>query len=84
MADSAMKKNGAKDGCESAASGPSGRRHAKTPGETAAAADRGQLAIERELQQRGRSKKPRESLHAWIVHFDAEPSSRPPASDDEE
>ncbi|MBB5414451.1 hypothetical protein [Paraburkholderia atlantica] len=80
-----MEKNGVKDDGEAAASGPSGQRYAQTPGETAAAADRGQSAIERAPpQQRGRLKKPRESLHAWIVHFDAEPSSRPLASDDEE
>ncbi|NUY05113.1 hypothetical protein [Paraburkholderia youngii] len=79
-----MEKNVAKDDGAAAASGPSGQRYAQTPGETAAAADRGQSAIERAPQQRGRLKKPSESLHAWIVHFDAEPSSRPPASDDEE
>ncbi|NVI02264.1 hypothetical protein [Paraburkholderia youngii] len=79
-----MEKNVAKDDGEAAASDPSGQRYAQTPGETAAAADRGQSAIERAPQQRGRLKKPREPLHAWIVHFDAEPSSRPPASDDEE
>ncbi|MGF6979049.1 hypothetical protein QFZ94_007564 [Paraburkholderia sp. JPY465] len=79
-----MEKNVAKDDGEAAASGSSGQRYAQTPGETAAAADRGQSAIERGPQQRERLKKPRESLHSWIVHFDAEPSSRPPASDDEE
>lgn len=79
-----MEKNVAKDDGEAAASGPSGQGYGGAPGETAAAAHRGQPAIEREPQQRGRLNKPRESLHAWIVHFDAEPSSGPPASNEEE
>lgn len=49
-----------------------------------AAADRGQSAIEHEPQQRARPKQTRESPHAWIVHFDAERSSGPLVSNDEE
>ncbi|MGF6852072.1 hypothetical protein [Paraburkholderia sp. CI3] len=79
-----MEKNVANDDGEAAASNPSGHRSDRTSGETAAAANRGQPATEREPQQRGRLKKPRESLHAWIVHFDAEPSSGLPASNDED
>ncbi|WP_233808570.1 hypothetical protein [Paraburkholderia sp. HP33-1] len=79
-----MAKKVAKDDCEDAVSGRSGHRHAGMPDETVAAADPGQSAIEREPQRRARPKKPRESLHAWIVHFDAERSSGPPGSNDEE
>ncbi|KXU84004.1 hypothetical protein CI15_26200 [Paraburkholderia monticola] len=78
-----MEKNVEKDDAEAAASGPSGRRHAGTPDGTAAAVEREQAANERESRQRGRPKKPRESLHAWIVHFDPERSSGPLASSDE-
>ncbi|MGF6919037.1 hypothetical protein OKW41_003777 [Paraburkholderia sp. UCT70] len=79
-----MEKNVANNDGKAATSNPSGHRSDRTSGETAAAPNRGQPATEREPQQRGRLKKPRESLHAWIVHFDAEPSSGPPASNDED
>jgi hypothetical protein len=78
-----MEKNVEKDDAGAAASGPSRHQHAGTPDGTATAVERGQAAIERESRQRGRQKKPRESLHAWIVHFDAERSSGPLASSDE-
>jgi hypothetical protein len=84
MADSAMEKDVAKVDDEIAASGSFVQRHAGTADEAAGAADRGQSAIDREQRQRGWLKKPRESLHAWIVHFDAEPSSGPPESNDED
>jgi hypothetical protein len=84
MTDSAMEKRVAKDDGVPATRGPSRQQHAGPRDHTAAAAERGQSAIEREPQQRGRFKKPRGSLHVWIVHFDAERSSGPLASSDEE
>ncbi|APA89974.2 hypothetical protein BJG93_31590 (plasmid) [Paraburkholderia sprentiae WSM5005] len=78
-----MEKKGAKQDGEAMASGASEHRYSGTPGETAAAARRGQPATEREPQQRRAPKKRRESLHTWIVHFDAERSARPPASNEE-
>jgi hypothetical protein len=77
-----MEKKVEKDDAEAAASGPSRHRPSKPDG-TVGAAEHGQAAIERESRQRGRLKKPRESLHVWIVHFDAERSSGPLASSDE-
>ena len=79
-----MDKSVMKDDGEAAQSSPLGHRHAgKTPDATAAAAPSGRAAVEGEQERRGKQKKPRESLHAWIVHFDAERSSGPPASSDE-
>ncbi|MCC8402624.1 hypothetical protein LJ655_12100 [Paraburkholderia sp. MMS20-SJTN17] len=78
-----MTKKAAKDDREAAVSGRSGQPQAGPRDETGAAADGAQPAIESEPQRRARPKKPRESLHAWIVHFDAERSSGPPGPNDE-
>jgi hypothetical protein len=87
MADSAMDKTVTTvDDDEAAANGSSGHRHAGTPGETVAAAEREHSPGDRtpHPQQRGRPARPRESLHEWIVHFDAERSFGPPAWSDEQ
>ena len=68
-----MANKGSKDDFESVAIAPSGQ--AASPGgmprETPDVTDR-----ERE-PQRNRQEKRRAPLHAFIVHFDAEPSSKP-------
>lgn len=84
MADSAMERTVKKDDGEDAASGSFGHRHAGTPNETVAAAKRAHSPGDREPRQRGKPARLCESLHEWIVHFDAERSSGPPASSDEE
>lgn len=68
-----MANKGSKGDFESAAKAPSGRNAmpAKAPDVT----DR-----ERE-PPRDRAEKRREPLHAFIVHFDAEPSSKPLPAD---
>ncbi|MEX3948608.1 hypothetical protein AB4Y40_12790 [Paraburkholderia sp. EG287B] len=68
-----MTNKGSKDDFASAANARSGQT--ATSGETRAVTDR-----ERE-PQRNRQEKLREPLHAFIVHFDAEPSSKPPPDD---
>ncbi|MCP3707250.1 hypothetical protein M3I54_09690 [Paraburkholderia sp. CNPSo 3274] len=64
-----MANKGSKDDFASVAVAPSGQP--ATPAETHDVTDR-----ERE-PQRNRQEKRREPLHAFIVHFDAEPSSKP-------
>ena len=68
-----MANKGSKDHFASAANAPSGQAAASA--QTRDVTDR-----ERE-SQRNRQEKRREPLHAFIVHFDAEPSSKPPPDD---
>ncbi|HKR46014.1 MAG TPA: hypothetical protein VJU59_41210 [Paraburkholderia sp.] len=68
-----MANKGSKDDFASAVKARSGQ--AATSGETRDVTDR-----EHE-PQRNRQEKRREPLHAFIVHFDAEPSSKPPPDD---
>ena len=69
-----MANKGSKDDFASAAHATSGQ--VATPAETRDVTDK-----ERE-PQRNREEKRREPLHAFIVHFDAEPSSKPLPPDD--
>jgi hypothetical protein len=77
-----MTKNVVKDNAGFAASKHS-TRAAPCDESTRAAGGRKQVAGAREPHRRG-VEQPREPLHARIVHFDAERSSGPPASSDED
>ena len=68
-----MANKGSKDDFASAGNAPSGQAAASA--QTRDVTDR-----ERE-SQRNRQEKRREPLHAFIVHFEAEPSSKPPPDD---
>ncbi|MEM5402229.1 MULTISPECIES: hypothetical protein [Paraburkholderia] len=68
-----MANKGSKDDFASAANAPSGQ--AATSAQTRQVTDRDYES------QRNRQEKRREPLHAFIVHFDAEPSSKPPPDD---
>ncbi|MEX3980325.1 hypothetical protein AB4Y45_15270 [Paraburkholderia sp. EG287A] len=68
-----MANKGSKDDFASAANAPNGQ--AATSAQTRHVTDR-------EYEPQGnRQQKRREPLHAFIVHFDAEPSSKPPPGD---
>ncbi|WP_395064739.1 hypothetical protein [Paraburkholderia silvatlantica] len=69
-----MANKGSKDDFASAANAPAGQ-----VATTARTCD--VMGSERE-PQRNRYTGRREPLHAFIVHFDAEPSSKPPPPDD--
>ncbi|WP_028204695.1 hypothetical protein [Paraburkholderia nodosa] len=70
-----MANKGSKGEFASAANAPSGQ--AAMPPETRDVMDR------KHEPQRNRQEKRREPLHAFIVHFDAEPSSKSPDCPDQ-
>lgn len=79
METSAMANKGSKGDFESVARAPAGP--VAPPADPPEATDREREPPRERPDAPARPEKRREPLHAFIVHFDAEPSSKPPRPD---